>query len=114
MLDDERDVDLAALLREVRNIEVESKRLAAGVMGSGYRSAFRGAGVEFDHVREYAEGDDPRAVDWNVTARVGRPFVKTYVDERELTVMFLLDLSASMTGGFSAWSARQAAVRVCA
>ena len=58
-------------------------------------------------MREYAEGDDPRSVDWSVTARMGRPFVKTYVDEREQTVLFLLDLSASMTGGFGAWSARQ-------
>jgi len=65
-------------------------------------------------VREYEEGDDPRAVDWNVTARMGRPFVKTYVDERELTVLFLLDLSASMRGGFGPWSARQMAARVCA
>jgi uncharacterized protein (DUF58 family) len=113
-VDEERDVALAELLREVRHIEIESRRLAAGVMGGGYRSVFRGAGVEFDDVREYVEGDDPRAVDWNVTARVGRPYVKKYVDERELTLLFLLDLSASMTGGFGAWSARQAAVRVCA
>jgi uncharacterized protein (DUF58 family) len=111
---EEKDVALAELLREVRNIEIESRRLAAGVMGGGYRSVFRGAGVEFDDVREYVEGDDPRAVDWNVTARVGRPYVKKYVDERELTLLFLLDLSTSMTGGFGAWSPRQAAVRVCA
>ena len=83
-------------------------------MAGGYTSVFRGSGVEFDDVREYVEGDDPRAVDWNVTARIGRPYVKKYVDERELTVLFLLDLSASMTGGFGIWSARQTAVRICA
>jgi uncharacterized protein (DUF58 family) len=65
-------------------------------------------------VREYVEGDSQRSIDWNVTARMGRPYVKTYVDERELTVIFLLDLSASMAGGFSVWSARQMAARVCA
>src|SRR6187399_439244 len=111
---DERDVELTELLKEVRRIEVQSRRLVTSVMAGGYTSVFRGSGVEFDDVREYVEGDDPRSVDWNVTARVGRPFVKKYVDERELTVLFLLDLSASMTGGFGPWSARQTAARVCA
>ena len=106
--------DLAELLAEVRRIDVQSKRLVRDVMAGGYVSVFKGAGIEFDEVREYAEGDDPRHVDWNVTARVGRPFVKKYVDERERTVLFLLDLSASMTGGFGIWSARQTAARVCA
>ncbi|MEM7198861.1 MAG: DUF58 domain-containing protein [Planctomycetota bacterium] len=105
---------LQELLREVRQIEVQSKRLVTGAMAGGYASVFRGAGIEFDEVREYADGDDPRMVDWNVTARVGRPFVKKFVDERELTVLFALDLSASMTAGFGAWSARQMAARVCA
>ena len=111
---EERDENLAELLAEVRRIEVQSRRLVDGYMAGSYHSVFRGSGIEFDAVREYAEGDDPRSVDWNVTARVGRPFVKTYVDERELTVLFLLDLSASMTGGFGYWSARQTAARVCA
>ncbi len=106
--------ELAALLAEVRRIEVQSKRLVMGAMAGGYSSVFRGAGVEFDEVREYVDGDDPRSVDWNVTARVGRPFVKKYVDERELTVLFLLDLSRSMTAGFGALTARQTAARVCA
>src|SRR5262245_1050284 len=83
-------------------------------MAGGYTSVFRGAGIEFDEVREFVEGDDPRMVDWNITARTGRPFVKKYVDERELTIVFLLDLSASMHGGFGVWSARQMAVRLCA
>jgi uncharacterized protein (DUF58 family) len=103
---------LAELLAEVRRIELQSRRLVAELLTGGYTSVFRGSGLEFDRVREYAEGDDPRAVDWNVTARMGRPFVKTYVDERELTVLFLLDCSASMDAGFGAWSARQAAARI--
>jgi len=111
---EDRDAELTALLAEVRRIDVLSKRLVTGVMAGGFSSVFRGAGLEFDEVREYVPGDDPRSVDWNVTARVGRPFVKKFVDERELTVLFLLDLSASMDGGFGAWSARQAAARVCA
>jgi uncharacterized protein (DUF58 family) len=108
------DTDLAEILDEVRRIDVQTRRLVTGVMAGGYLSVFRGVGIEFDAVREYADGDDPRRVDWNVTARVGRPMVKTYVDERELTVLFLLDLSASMDGGFGLWSVRQTAARVIA
>lgn len=112
--DHEADVDVAELLKEVRRIEVQSSRLVTDVMAGGYSSVFRGSGIEFEEVREYEEGDDPRSVDWNVTARTGRPHVKKFVDERRLTVLFVLDLSASMTGGFGAWSVRQAAARICA
>ncbi len=105
---------LAELLAEVRRIQVHSRRLVRGVMSGGYASVFRGAGLSFESVREYAEGDDPRALDWNVTARMGRPYVKTFVEERDQTVLFLLDLSASMEGGFGPWSARGTAARVVA
>jgi len=108
------DAELAEILAEVRRIAVRSRRLATEVMAGGYASAFRGSGIEFDEVREYAEGDDPRTVDWNVTARIGRPFVKKFRDERDRTVLFLADLSASMTGGFGALSARETAARVVA
>ena len=111
---EDQDLELAELLEEVRKIDVLAKRLVTEVMAGGYSSVFRGAGIEFDRVREYVDGDSQRAIDWNVTARMGRPFVRTYVDERELTVLFLLDLSGSMAGGFSHWSARQTAARVCA
>ncbi|MEW6741550.1 MAG: DUF58 domain-containing protein [Planctomycetota bacterium] len=106
--------ELSELLEEVRHIELQSRRLVTNAIAGGYRSVFRGWGIQFDEVREYVEGDDPRSVDWNVTARTGRPYVKKYVDERQLTVIFLLDLSASMTGGFGVSSARQMAARVCA
>ncbi len=109
-----RDAELDELLEEVHQIEVLAKRLVTEMLAGGYSSAFRGAGIEFDEVREYIPGDDPRSIDWHVTARVGTPHVKKYVDERELTVMFLLDLSASMRGGFAYWSLRQMAARVCA
>lgn len=105
---------LADILAEVRRIDLQTRRLVTGVMAGGYLSVFRGAGVEFESVREYVEGDDRRSVDWNVTARMGRPFVKTLVDERDLSVLFLLDLSASMEGGYAAWSVRQTAARICA
>ncbi|MCC7063495.1 MAG: DUF58 domain-containing protein [Planctomycetes bacterium] len=87
------------LLAEARRIQVRADRMVTDVMSGGYSSVFRGSGIEFDEVREFAEGDELRSVDWNVTARVGRPFVKKFVEERELTVLFLLDASASMAFG---------------
>jgi uncharacterized protein (DUF58 family) len=102
------------ILRQVRRIQVRMNRLVSDVMAGGYSSVFRGSGIEFEEVREYSPGDDPRSVDWNVTARTGRPHIKKYVEERELTVVFLLDLSASMKGGFRERSARQAAALFCA
>jgi len=83
------------VLAQVRRIQVRTSRLVTDVMAGGYTSVFRGSGIEFDEVREFTEGDDIRAVDWNVTARTGRPHVKKYMEERELTVLFLLDVSAS-------------------
>jgi uncharacterized protein (DUF58 family) len=83
------------ILAQVRRIEVRTNRLVTDVMTGGYTSVFRGSGIEFDEVREFAEGDDMRSVDWNVTARTGRPHVKKFMEERELTLAFVLDLSAS-------------------
>ena len=87
------------LLAEARRVQLRADRMVTDVMSGGYSSVFRGSGIEFDEVREFAEGDELRSVDWNVTARVGRPFVKKFVEERELTVLFLLDVSASMAFG---------------
>ena len=109
------------LLAQVRRIKVRTNRMVSDVMAGGYSSVFRGSGIEFDEVREYAEGDDIRAVDWNVTARAGKPFIKKYVEERELTVLFLLDLSGS-TGfgtvrrkpGARVRSVRETAAEFCA
>jgi len=102
------------VLAEVRSVEVRAARMLTDVLSGGYRSTFRGMGVEFSDVREYVEGDDPRSVDWNVTARVGRPFIKQFVEERERSLIFVLDLSSSMASGFGAWSLHQAAARYCA
>lgn len=87
------------LLAEARRIQVRADRMVTDVMAGGYSSVFRGSGIEFEEVREFAEGDDLRSVDWNVTARQGRPFVKKFVEERELSVLFLLDVSSSMGFG---------------
>lgn len=87
------------LLKEVRRIQIRSDRLVTDVVSGGYSSVFRGSGIEFDEVREWTEGDDFRSVDWNVTARMGRPYIKKYVEERELTILFVLDRSRSMGFG---------------
>ncbi len=84
--------------REVRRIEITTRHLVRDIVAGEYSSAFRGRGVEFAEVREYQPGDDVRTIDWNVTARLGSTYVKRYLEERELTVVFVVDLSAS--GGF--------------
>jgi uncharacterized protein (DUF58 family) len=81
--------------REVRRLEITTRHLVRDIMAGEYSSAFRGRGVEFAEVREYQPGDDIRTIDWNVTARLGAAYVKRYLEERELTVLFVVDLSAS-------------------
>lgn len=91
--------DVSEILRQVRRIELRTERLVSSLAAGRYRSAFRGQGMEFDEVREYAAGDDVRAIDWNVTARAGKPYVKVFREERELTVLLLVDVSGSMRFG---------------
>jgi uncharacterized protein (DUF58 family) len=83
------------ILRQVKLIELRTRGLVNSVFTGEYRSVFKGQGMEFSEVREYQPGDEVRIIDWNVTARMGRPFVKRYVEERELTVMLAVDLSGS-------------------
>ncbi len=83
------------VLEKVRRIEITTSHLVSDVFAGAYHSVFKGRGMEFDEVREYQIGDDIRSIDWNVTARTGVPHVKKYVEERELTVMILVDASAS-------------------
>lgn len=87
------------LMREVRRLEIRARRRVDELFAGEYHSAFRGQGVEFAEVREYEPGDDIRSIDWNVTARTGRPFVKRFVEERQLSVMLVLDQSASTVFG---------------
>jgi uncharacterized protein (DUF58 family) len=83
------------ILRQVRQIELRTRGLVNSIFGGEYQSVFRGQGMEFSEVREYEPGDDVRNIDWNVTARAGHPYVKKHVEERELTVLLLVDLSGS-------------------
>lgn len=83
------------LLKKVRKIEIKSRGLSQNIFAGEYHSAFKGRGMMFSEVREYQYGDDVRDIDWNVTARHNRPYVKVYEEERELTVMLLVDMSAS-------------------
>ncbi len=83
------------ILQKVKRIEIRTRRLVTDVFGGEYHSVFKGRGMEFAEVREYIPGDDVRTIDWNVTARMGHPFVKQFQEERELTVLLLVDQSAS-------------------
>jgi len=99
-------VTATELARKVRLVELRARKTAGGVVSGAYHSAFKGQGVEFQEVREYVPGDDTRAIDWNVTARVGRPFIKRFAEERDQTVMLLVDGSRSnrIAGGVAAKS----------
>jgi uncharacterized protein (DUF58 family) len=83
------------VLRQVKLLELQTRGLVNSLFTGEYRSVFKGQGMEFAEVREYQAGDEVRSIDWNVTARMGRPFVKRYIEERELTVMLAVDLSGS-------------------
>src|SRR3989338_3099165 len=87
------------ILARVRRIEIMTGRLVAETFAGEYLSVFKGRGMEFDSVREYSQGDDVRSIDWNVTARFGRPYVRRYTEERELTVVIACDLSGSQFFG---------------
>ena len=89
----------AEILKKVRRIQILTSALVHDVFAGQYHSAFKGLGMEFEEVREYQPGDDVRAIDWNVTARSGRPFVKRFREERELTVLLAVDVSASQDFG---------------
>ena len=102
------------IIRRVREIQLRTGRQVADVLAGEYVSVFKGTGVEFDEVRPYVPGDDVRSIDWNVTARTGEPFVKRYVEERQLTIMIMADVSASQDFGSGARSKREAAAELCA
>jgi uncharacterized protein (DUF58 family) len=89
----------AEILKKVRRIQILTSAMVNDVFAGQYHSAFKGRGMEFEEVREYQPGDDVRAIDWNVTARSGRPFIKNFREERELTVMLAVDISASQDFG---------------
>ena len=92
--------ELSELLKQVKNLDIKTKNLVEGMESGAYRSRFRGGGIEFSEVREYAAGDDARRVDWNVSARYNDLFVKEFVEEKELNVYVVMDMSASNDFGF--------------
>lgn len=101
-------------MREVRRIEITTRHLVRDIVAGEYSSAFKGRGIEFSEVREYQPGDDVRSIDWNVTARLGSAYVKRYLEERELTVLFLIDASASGAFGTELRTKHALAVEVAA
>lgn len=102
------------MLARVRRIELQARRLVSNVFLGEYHSVFRGRGIEFSEVRQYEPGDDVRLIDWNVTARMGTPYIKKYIEERELTVMLLVDVSASAAFTSAAMTKRELAAEVAA
>jgi uncharacterized protein (DUF58 family) len=102
------------LLREIRKIEIVTRRLVDQQMAGQYHSVFKGRGMSFDEVRAYAPGDEPRLIDWNVTARTGQPHVKRFVEERELTVLIVVDMSGSMAFGTARDEKRVVAAKLAA
>ncbi len=100
-------------LREIRRIQITTSRMVTDVFAGQYQSVFKGKGMEFYEVREYSPGDEIRSIDWNVTARTGNLFVKKFVEERELTVMLLLDMSASSYFGTAEQLKMQLAAKLC-
>jgi uncharacterized protein (DUF58 family) len=106
--------NIAELLKKVRRIEITTRRMVNDVFSGEYHSVFKGQGMEFDEVREYQPGDDIRAIDWNVTARMGAPYIKRFMEERELVVTFLLDVSASGRFGSCGKTKIDTAAEICA
>lgn len=96
----------AEIIKKVRELEIKSKKITSALFTGEYHSAFKGRGMSFKEVREYAAGDDVRFIDWNVSARLGHPFSKVFEEERELTVILLIDISASSLFG-TAWATKR-------
>ena len=102
------------LARQIKLLEIRTDRMVNEISGGAYRSVFKGAGIEFEEVREYTVEDDVRTIDWNVSARMGTPYVKKFVEERELNVMLLVDVSASGAFGSAAVTKRRTAAELAA
>jgi uncharacterized protein (DUF58 family) len=101
-----------AMMSGMRQLEIRTRRFVNDSLAGEYHSVFKGRGMDFDEVREYSPGDEVRTIDWNVTARAGRPFVKKFTEERELTILLLVDISASGNFGSSAQSKRDLAAEL--
>src|SRR5271154_250799 len=100
------------ILKKIRQIELRTNRIVTETLAGQYHSVFKGQGMNFDEVREYQPGDDVRAIDWNVTARMNHPFIKKFVEERELTLMLVVDVSGSGLFGSRVQSKRELAAEI--
>ena len=107
-------MDTSEILKKVRKIEIKTRGLSQNIFAGQYHSAFKGKGMEFAEVREYQFGDDVRDIDWNVTARFHRPYVKIFEEERELTVMLLIDVSGSLDFGTTRQTKRDMVTEIAA
>src|SRR6516162_1568255 len=102
------------VIRQVRRLQLKARRAVEDLLGGEYKSVFKGTGIAFEEVREYQPGDDIRAIDWNVTARMGHPFVKRFIEERERTVVLVVDCSASQQFGSGLRQKREVAAELAA
>jgi uncharacterized protein (DUF58 family) len=102
------------ILRQIRRLQLRARRAVEDLLGGEYHSVFKGTGIAFEEVREYQPGDDIRAIDWNVTARMGHPFVKRFIEERERTVLLAVDCSGSQRFGTGARQKREVAAELAA
>ena len=107
-------IDTREIVRKVRQIEIKTRGLVNEIMSGEYHAVFKGRGMNFSEVREYQIGDDVRTIDWNVTARTGEPHVKIFEEERELTVMLMVDISASSFFGSTGQSKKEVMTEICA
>src|SRR6201993_701050 len=110
--DDQRAEKTSEILKKIRTLEIKTRGLVETAFAGDYHSVFKGRGMNFEDVREYQPGDEIRAIDWNVTARMGNAFVKKFTEERELTVMLVVDVSASGNFGSATQSKRELAAEV--
>src|SRR6201987_2829017 len=111
-LDDQRAEKTSEILKKIRTLEIKTRGLVETAFAGDYHSVFKGRGMNFEDVREYQPGDEIRAIDWNVTARMGDAFIKKFTEERELTVMLVVDVSASGNFGSTTQSKRELAAEV--
>src|SRR6516165_8875515 len=102
------------ILRQIRRLQLKARRAVENLLGGEYHSVFKGTGIAFEEVREYQPGDDIRSIDWNVTARMGHPFVKRFIEERELTLMLVVDCSGSLRFGSRSQQKREVAAEIAA
>ena len=107
-------LEVAEIVKKVRRIQIVASRQVDDLLAGAYKSVFKGRGMEFDEVREYSPGDEVRTIDWNVTARAGRPYVKRFAEERELTILFVVDISRSGLFGTQEGSKLEKMVEVAA